>query len=179
MQDDSIEEAEEWRQVPEYEGVYSVSSWGRIKRDESGHILSMWPNGNGYYKVQLWRDGKYAFRNVHRLVLLVFRGPLPNGLQSRHNDGNKLNNRITNLRYDTPKSNCADKAIHGTNNLGENNGSSKLALSTVKEIRDTYAKGELSQRKLAKKYKVCQTTIGKIIRNENWQHDLLLDSEPT
>ncbi len=65
--------------------------------------------------VCLSREGQNHPRLVHRLILLAFVGECPDGLQACHYDGDKSNCRLSNLRYDTPKGNAADKVRHGTN----------------------------------------------------------------
>lgn len=52
-------------------------------------------------------------RAMHTMVLEAFVGPRPVGLYGCHNDGDPANNRLTNLRWDTPASNTADKVMHG------------------------------------------------------------------
>ncbi|QOV97160.1 HNH endonuclease [Rhodococcus pyridinivorans] len=53
-------------------------------------------------------------RKVHRLVLEAFTGPCPDGMVGCHNDGDTTNNRLDNLRWDTPGANNRDKRTHGT-----------------------------------------------------------------
>lgn len=49
---------------------------------------------------------------LHDLVLAAFHGPKPKGLQACHNDGDKLNNHFSNLRYDTCQANIDDRERH-------------------------------------------------------------------
>lgn len=58
-------------------------------------------------------NGTVSCHYVHRLVLKAFVGPCPKGQWAAHNDGNTENNSLTNLRWDTPANNCADKKRHG------------------------------------------------------------------
>lgn len=122
-------EREEWRPVPGYEGYYEVSSLGRVRsldREVShptvgivrrkGKVLAQNPlNEDGYLGIGLNRDGIKKKRAVHLLVLEAFTGPRPKGEQACHNDGNNTNNRVENLRWDTPKENVADIKRHGRN----------------------------------------------------------------
>lgn len=50
---------------------------------------------------------------VHRLVLETFVGPMPQGLQVRHLDGDPKNNHLVNLAYGSAKENAADRDRHG------------------------------------------------------------------
>ena len=51
---------------------------------------------------------------MHRLVLGAFAGPPPEGMEGCHEDNDKTNNRLDNLRWDTRPGNHSDKARHGT-----------------------------------------------------------------
>jgi hypothetical protein len=53
-------------------------------------------------------------RLVHRLVLEAFVGPCPEGMLTRHLDGDPANNHLDNLRWGTPAENFADSVRHGT-----------------------------------------------------------------
>ncbi|MBD5113137.1 MAG: hypothetical protein HDT42_11505 [Ruminococcaceae bacterium] len=70
-------EREEWRDIKGYEGLYQVSSFGRVKslvgasRYETYMILSPY-NAKGYKRVNLYRNGKVSKIFVHRLVAEAF-----------------------------------------------------------------------------------------------------------
>ena len=122
---------EEWRPVVGYEGVYEVSNLGRVKslprmtptrwntpRHHPGGILkSKVAPTTGYVRVTLVdaNRGKKRYANIHSLVLEAFVGPRPDGLECCHNDGNRLNAELANLRWDTRSANTADAVEHGTN----------------------------------------------------------------
>lgn len=46
-------------------------------------------------------------------------------MEVAHKDGDKTNCAISNLRYDTPTGNAADKIVHGTAPIGVHNGMAK------------------------------------------------------
>lgn len=118
-----------WLPVWGYEGLYEVSSLGRVRSIDrevehptvgivhrKGKVLAQNPlNKDGYLGVGLSRGGTKKKRAVHLLVLESFVGPRPKGKQACHNDGNNTNNRAENLRWDTPKENVADIKRHGRN----------------------------------------------------------------
>ena len=99
-----------WKPVVGYEGVYSVSSFGRIRRDSlargtsKGHILKHNFDNRGYPVIQLTRKSKKRSFKCHALVAAAFLGPRPEGLQVNHIDGNYKNNREENLELLCP--NC-------------------------------------------------------------------------
>jgi NUMOD4 motif-containing protein/HNH endonuclease len=118
------DDAEEWRPVPGYEGVYEVSDHGRVHsiarilrngRRMKGCMLKPWINPWGYPVVGLRLDGAQIFRPVHRLVALAFLGPTPEGQEVRHLDGDSSNCALTNLAYGTHRENVQDSLRHGTN----------------------------------------------------------------
>jgi len=123
--------SEQWKPIAGYEGYYQVSDLGRVRsmarvipeprwgaRRQPAKIHNPWLS-HGYPNVTLHRDGIRQTRIVHRLVLEAFVGPCPEGMEGCHNDGNPRNNRLDNLRWDTPLANNLDVIRHG-NNLNVN-----------------------------------------------------------
>ena len=98
------------------------------------------PQYRGHLCVCLVRDGTKCSRHVHRLVLEAFLGPCPPGLICCHNDGDPANNRLSNLRWDTYKSNSEDMLRHGTRRMGSAAGA-KLDEEDVLGIRRLKAGG--------------------------------------
>ena len=103
---------EEWRPVVGYEGLYEVSSYGRVrsldwfivdslgyKRLHKGKVLSPAKDKNGYLKVNLHCNGKHNIIRVHRLVAQAFI-PNPDNLpQVNHKDENPSNDNVDNLEW--------------------------------------------------------------------------------
>lgn len=110
---------EKWRPVPGFPG-YLVSDQGRVtsKRYGPSRILRPALTRSGYEYVSLWReaDGKQRTIRVHAAVAAAFHGPRPEGLATRHLDGNKLNNAASNLQYGTLSENTLDQVLHGVHN---------------------------------------------------------------
>lgn len=89
---------EEWRPIVGYEGLYEVSSWGRIK-NRHGKLRKQRIDRYGYQKVNLSKNGIYKTFLVHRLVAQVFI-PNPNNYHIiNHKDYTPLNNRVDNLEW--------------------------------------------------------------------------------
>lgn len=105
--------SEEWKPVVGYEGLYEVSSMGRVKNVKTGRILKTWNNGSSAYtKVELSRDGKAIAFLVHRLVAKAFI-PNPENLSDvNHKDEVKTNNSVDNLEWMSHK----DNSNYGTRN---------------------------------------------------------------
>jgi len=168
-----------WKDIPGYEGEYAISNIGRAKslyrivERSNGipmtvreHILKLSLRSNGYYFVS-FRNIKHVQYLVHRLVLESFVGPCPDGMQCRHLNGIKTDNRLENLCWGTPKENYHDMIIHGTSNHGERNGYSKLTADDIFDIRDKLRLGIL-HRVIAKQYGVCRSSISQIASGGRW-----------
>jgi ribosome-binding protein aMBF1 (putative translation factor) len=109
---------------------------------------------------------------VHRLVATAFLGIKPIDLQTCHNDGNKFNNNITNLRYDTAKANNEDKIKHGTSTAGERNNTTKLTEKDVWDIRmvGRHCLDQFTRKDLAAKFNVSTSTIHLILNGKIWKN---------
>lgn len=68
----------------------------------------------GYFRALVVEDGKKRARPVHVLVARAFHGERPPGLQTRHLNGDRSDNRPENLRYGTGSENFGDAVVHGT-----------------------------------------------------------------
>lgn len=94
---------EEWKPVEGFEGIYDVSSEGRVKRVKNGanNILKPFKNKKGYLGVDLHDCGRRLSAKIHRLVAIAFI-PNPMGyLEINHKDENKANNAVSNLEWCT------------------------------------------------------------------------------
>lgn len=158
----------EWRPTT-YEGYYANVK-GQI-RGKFGRVLKTWMAGSGYeyVTVSLGSAGTRSI-GVHVLVCEAFHGPCPTGMETAHNDGNKLNNHATNLRWTTHRGNAADKCLHGTSrkgvpvSVGEDNPMAKLSASDVSFIRES----DLEAKQLADEFGVAPTTIYSVKRMDTW-----------
>lgn len=176
------DEQEEWRPVTGFEGLYDISSLGRIRswRNKRGnfvsipHLFSPPTPSEGYDSATLRRDGKPYYFRVHILVLETFVGPCPAGMEGCHWDGVKHNNRLENLRWDTRGANMADAIRHGTKKgkgapKGEKNGQAILTESAVRSIRGAPRRHGI-RLALAKRFGVTVHAINSIRSGRNWAH---------
>ncbi len=104
-----------WRDIPDYEGCYQISNEGRVKRLERytfvnnparpyyrhlcEKILTPVKDKDGYYTITLTANGIKKNMKIHRLVGIVFIENPDNLEQINHKDGNKANNKVSNLEW--------------------------------------------------------------------------------
>lgn len=108
---------EKWLPVPGFNG-YEVSDHGRVRsflqRHNQGRVLKPGQNNKGYLQVGLQSNSGMRSRRIHTLVLEAFVGPCPPGMIALHNDDDKTNNRLENLRWGTHSENYRDSIKNGT-----------------------------------------------------------------
>lgn len=130
---------EEWRDIPEYEGMYAVSSLGRIRslartitRSDGktqyikGRIMRPALSAHErYLQIPLSKNNVRESRLVHALVALTFIGERPEGFDVDHINENTQDNRIENLRYLSITENrgraCRGKLLKKNGNSMEHN----------------------------------------------------------
>lgn len=98
-----------WRSIPNYEGLYEISNFGRVKSLKRNIIRKAHPDGSGYLKIDLYKNNIQKTFKIHRLVAIVFIKNLEGYTQVNHIDGNILNNKVTNLEWCTPSENIKHK----------------------------------------------------------------------
>lgn len=167
-----------WKSVVNFEGIYSISNFGDVRRDAGGQgaiankILKPVKNKKGYLTVSLHKDKKHTSATIASLVAAAFIGPREINMTINHKDGCKTNNKVENLEYVTNLENMQHAWKLGLQKpkIGEKNGLAKLTENEVIKIRREYATGNVFQRPLARKYRVCQRTINMIVNNISWKH---------
>lgn len=179
----NLEQVEIWKPIPNYGGYYEASSLGNIRSVErivngfsakagrpatlkrKSKVLKQHKVGRGYLSVCIAVDGNIGTVRVHKLVMLAFVGPCPTGMQICHNNGNPSDNRIQNLRYDTPKNNQMDRDAHGTALRGEMVKTAKFTAEEVKAM-----KSGIDFRKANEIFGVSKTQYFRIIKGDSWAH---------
>jgi hypothetical protein len=170
---------ERWLPIKGFEGYYSVSSEGRVRAElrrvphgEVGHvtrkqrILKHWYVTCGYATVDLVKHRVHKSAPVHLLVLQTFVGERPEGAQGCHNNGDRKDPRLINLRWDTPAKNQQDRVAHGTSNRGERCGQAKLTADQAIAI----SRDPRPIRALAAEYGVSHETIRWVKVGKSWSH---------
>lgn len=186
--------SERWLPVQGREDRYQVSDQGRVLSLGANCVLRPAVSGNGYAVVTLHSGPGRRVVYVHRLVLEMFVGRCPDGMEACHGSGGRLDNRLDNLRWDTKSANSHDSVRDGVHpmarkthcrrnhlldgpNLRVRNGTRQcLACHNARSAITRRGFGEMGQ--LADEY------YGKIMRNEDGttvfqryqQNQLLLES---
>lgn len=164
---------EEWREI--FDGLFAVSSLGQIKRIRAPYGRARLGlrigdiTGGGYRRVLLSIDGKAKHYTLHRLIMLAFVGPCPEGKEVAHLNGISTDCRLENLAYVTPSENSYQKVAHGTMPAGEKCHTHKLKEAEVLEIRRRLAAGE-GLTALSREYGVGLTAISQIRERRSWKH---------
>lgn len=181
---------EEWKDVAGYEGLYQVSSFGQVKRVQryynqlngltgnmntkllSELVMKQFEDEDGYLRIQLIKDGVRKKHFVHRLVALNFIPNPENKPEVNHKQGNKKDNRVELLEWNTTSENqrhaIANKLYITAK--GENSGQAKLKEIQVREIHKLWKSGEVTQEYLSNLFGVAGSAISRIVNGHRWNH---------
>ena len=162
-----------WKDIKGYEGLYQVSTYGRVKSLEHTtndryfkEKLYKPTEKSGHFTVVLRKHGtKPKHFALSRLILTTFVGECPKGCIACHKDGNSRNNHVDNLYWGTYAQNTRDLFVSNTAKQA------RLTVEQVKEIKratcNGYKRGTLQ--KLEKQYNVGKCTIWNIVAGRTWK----------
>jgi hypothetical protein len=162
-------EIEIWKPLKDYEGLYEVSNMGRvrslIKRGNAKQKIRKtgFDIRTGYITVQLTKNNKPLTKRVHRFVAETF---VPNPMNKpvvNHIDGNKKNNKGSNLEWMTYSENTLHSFKNGLQKkiFGDYNYITKIKTQDVLKIRELINLGK-TNREIAKIYGVNPSQISRI-----------------
>ena len=158
-----------------------ISGYSGYFVGEDGNIYSFWTMGSnahidynkeprklkggltgaGYLHVTLKKSTNiYISKDIHRLICKAFYGE--SSLTSSHKDGNKFNNKLSNLIYETYSDNIKRKLLHGTDDRSYNNSRAKINKKQLKEIKKLLNDGKLTHKEIGEKFSVNRVFITKI-----------------
>lgn len=107
---------------------------------------------------------------VNRFVCRrVYGEPSSEDLDAAHSCGNRLCVNPSHLRWATRKENCADRLIHGTENVGEKNGQAKLTEEDVREIRALLESG-MKRKLIADRFHISLSHLDAIRARTKWAY---------
>ncbi len=173
---------ETWLPVVGFEGIYEVSSNGRVRSFDRyvahncaphqfcrGRELHGWVCPLGYRRIWLQRDAQVTETFAHVLVAEAFIGPAPSTKHEvAHNDGDPSNNHFSNLRWATHAENMGDKREHGTHTCGERHSRAKLTLDEARAIFHSRERGK----DIAARFGITQSTVCDIKSGRSWSEAL-------
>lgn len=90
----------------------TIPGYSKYSVTKDGKVFGVWGNplrsynSNGYRYVSIKKDGgQRSGISIHRLVAMTWIGPIPKGYWINHEDGNRANNNVENLKIGTPSYN--------------------------------------------------------------------------
>ena len=154
------------RPIPTYP-AYAITAWGRVWSTRTSMWLTAYRKDLGYDIVTLSKGigGKQVQKRVNRLVLEAWVGPCPEGMEACHNDGNRRNNALSNLRWDTHAANMRDARAHGVLSS-----SCTLTDAEARQICHLGQAGQYTQQEIADMFGVSVSTAHSVIRKKAWKH---------
>lgn len=163
---------EKFKTIPGHKD-YQVSNLGRVKsfkHSKDGRLMKINVTGREYLGVQLYVNGKRKTCKVHRLVMLTFVGE--SDLQVNHKNGNKTDNRLSNLEYCTPGENLQHAYLYNLKDglVGIKNHQSKLTEEDVKKIDCLLNEGVLTQKEISTKFNISRSVVASIKNGVSWSH---------
>ena len=161
---------------PDYQITKDGRVWSNLRMSVQKHkIGGQWlkprkRKQGGYLYVTLYEGLRQHTRYIHRLVLEIFVGSCPPGMECRHLDGNPKNNKLDNLCWGNHSENQYDAVKHRTHvdNRGEKHGLAKLTEQDVRMIIYMYRTGLFLQKEIAKIYGIYQNTVSRIVNRKRW-----------
>lgn len=174
-----------WKDLKGYEGLYKISSLGKIKSLDrkrycghkgskpqlrKGRILKQHYDYLGYKRVRLSKNSTTKTLTLHRLLAINFIENPYNKPNINHIDGNKSNNSLDNLEWCTQKENSQHAFKTGLSKArkGENSNLSKLNENDIKEIRKLHRQ-KMTQTDIAKIFNVSIANISEIVNYKTWK----------
>lgn len=114
------------------------------------------------------RGGSSTYLYAHRLVWETVNGPIPDGREIDHLNGNKADNRARNLEAVTKSENVRRAIKNGQAPIGSQRSDSKLTEELVGEIRRTV--GEVTNTEWARRLGLDKSTIRQARSGKTWRH---------
>lgn len=144
--------------------------WAKVNKTDGCWEWSACRNNHGYGQFGMGRRLFYA----HRISYLIANGHITGDMEVLHDCDNPACVRPDHLHQGTHQQNMIEardrNRIDMSKVRGENNHNALLTTEQVRNIRNEYDAGGISERKLAQKYGVSRGTIRSIIKRFNWKY---------
>ena len=164
---------EVWRKIAGFP-EYRVSNFGRVKNAKD-ELLKSHLSHNGYPRLSIRNGGPSNLMMVHRLVAEAFLEK-PIGFdetyQVNHKDGDKENNRKSNLEWVTPAENLQHAVETGLKPRGEACNNAILTEKQVHSICKRLVKGQTVNeiRKQMNLMDLSEQAVRNIRQRKTWKH---------
>lgn len=153
-----LKKNEKIKDVRGYEGLYSITSYGRVWSHRRKIWLIHGIDSNGYPNVKLSIDGKATTYKIHTLVARTFIANPDGKPQINHKNGNKRDCRASNLEWVTARENLQHACDMGLISCHKLSYQDKLLICRL------YSVLKVRQNKIASMFKVSPPAINYIIR---------------
>lgn len=165
---------EKWCPVTGFEGCYSVSNLGNVRREKGGKgsrvgVLAGAITQYGYRQFILCDGEKRRIALAHRLVAQAFLDNPELKPEVNHKNGVKLDNGLENLEWVTHAENQKHMRETGLAARGERVASSTIPKATIKELIRRYRAGEATAG-LAKEYGLNRKHVWRVVTGRRWKH---------
>jgi len=157
------------KEIKGFDGLYTINTMGKVFSMKTGKEKTQLLSNAGYYRVHLFNNGKGKIFSVHRLVAETF---IPNSKKLpcvNHIDGNKLNNRVSNLEWVSYADNNAKAVKTGLSPQGADVYNSAFSEEQVHFIRELFFIG-YSKTKLARVFKVSVTALTDMVNGKTYSN---------
>ena len=164
-----------------------IRFWRKIVIGQGSKGCWLWIGALGGSGYGNFTDRAHGRQNIpaHVFCWKMYNGPIPPERILGHKCDIKNCVRPDHLFLTTFAGNSKDMVLKGRSKCGaehplnihperrprgERHGQAKLTESQVREIRDAYSQGTISQQSLATHYGVTQSLIGHVVRRTIWTH---------
>lgn len=153
---------ENLKEIVGFEGIYAVSDQGRIYRISPLKPSPLKPSkSQAYQLVSLSKHNKRQTKRIHKIVARAFLGEVPEGMEINHKNGDKFDNRLSNLEYISRLENMNHFKSIGLFRKR----SPSTPIATAVEIRKCKADG-MSYAEISKKFGVSTGVAFNIVKNK-------------
>jgi hypothetical protein len=153
-----LKRGEKIKDIEGFEGLYQITTLERVWSIRRKKFMTYFKEKKGYMTVSLNKDGKQYYLRLHRLIAKAFIPNPENKPQINHLNGNKGDNRISNLEWCTARENIQHACNTGLNKVF------KIHTDLKHIICRAYQTGEYTQKWLAEMFNISQPGICYIIR---------------